>query len=81
MRVSSSSITLAAVAAALVAGLSACASDGASAGGPSRYTQEMDRLTASCTARGGMLQPTGAVSGEPARDNACVIRGNTGRLD
>ena len=81
MRVSSSSITLAALAATLIAGLSACATDAGSTRGPSRYSQEMDRLTAECTAREGMLQPTGATSGEPARDYACVIRGGTGRLD
>lgn len=62
---------------ALAAALSACASDGT----PSRYSQEMDRLTADCTAREGILQPTGATSGEPARDYACVIRGGATRIN
>lgn len=62
---------------ALAAALAACASDGM----PSRYSQEMDRLTADCTAREGILQPTGATSGEPARDYACVIRGGGTRIN
>ena len=58
--------------------LGACASAG---GPPSRYSQEMDRLTSECTARDGILQPTGAVSGEPARDYACIIRGGGSRIN
>ena len=58
--------------------LGACASAG---GPPSGYSQEMDRLTSDCTARDGILQPTGAVSGEPARDYACIIRGGGSRIN
>ena len=62
----------------LAAALSACASVD---GPPSRYSQEVDRLTSECTAREGILQPTGAVSGEPARDYACIIRGGGSRIN
>lgn len=61
------------LAASLVTGLSACAT----AGEPSRYRGDLDRLEADCKARDGLLTPTGAVSGVPARDYACVIRGGS----
>jgi hypothetical protein len=59
-----------------LATLAACTTDG----GPSRYATEMERLRATCDQRGGILQPSGANSGEPALDNACIIRGPAGRL-
>ncbi|WP_309628361.1 hypothetical protein [Brevundimonas sp.] len=62
----------------LAASLAACA-------GPPRshptYGQELDRLTADCTARGGILAPiSGAQSGRPQTDYVCEIRGGTSRL-
>ena len=77
MRISSVTASLIATG-VLAATLSACASV---EGPPSRYSQEMDRLTSECTAREGMLQPTGAVSGEAARDYACIIRGGGSRIN
>ena len=77
MRIPSVTASLVLISVAAVT-LGACASDG---GRPSRYSQEMDRLTSDCTAREGILQPTGATSGEPARDYACVIRGGSSRIN
>jgi len=77
MRITPSLIAPVVLAVALTATLSACASDGTR----SRYSQDMDRLTAECTAREGILQPTGATSGEAARDYACVIRGGATRIN
>ncbi len=57
--------------AAAASALAACASTGE----PSRYQTEMNRLEADCAARDGILVPTGATSGQPARDYACEIRG------
>ena len=74
-----SSVTASLIATGVMAAiLSACATVD---GPPSRYSQEMDRLTSDCTAREGVLQPTGAVSGEPARDYACIIRGGGSRIN
>jgi hypothetical protein len=53
--------------------LSACASDNRSGSSAT----ELDRLRADCEARGGMLRPTGRISGTPAVDNPCIIRGAT----
>ena len=51
----------------------ACASP---PGPPSNYSQEMDRLTADCAERGGILSPIpGATSGRPQTDYVCEIRG------
>ena len=59
---------LALSAAALLAG---CATP---MGGPSRTATELDRLTADCTARGGILTPSGRpFTGYPAVDNECRI--------
>lgn len=61
---------------ALGLALSACA------GGPTgedRYETDLDRLTASCTARGGILVHTGNQTGRAQTDNVCEIRGQTGR--
>ncbi|WP_332655280.1 hypothetical protein [Brevundimonas sp.] len=57
--------------AALALTLSACAS----AMGPGHYQTEMERLTAECEARGGILSPTGTQSGRPQLDNVCKITG------
>ncbi|MBD3837798.1 hypothetical protein [Brevundimonas sp.] len=67
-------ISLAVLALPLVAGC-------ATSDGPNRYQAEMDRLEAQCTERGGILQPTGSQSGEPARDYACRITGGASRLN
>lgn len=54
--------------------LSACASTG----GGSTYSSELRDLEADCRARDGILQPIpGAVSGRPAADNQCIIRGGS----
>lgn len=45
------------------------------------YTQELERLTADCAERGGILSPIpGAVSGRPQTDYACEIRGGASRI-
>ncbi len=46
----------------------------------SGYNQEMERLTADCAERGGILSPAGATTGRPATDYFCEIRGGGGRL-
>lgn len=56
--------------------LAACASTG----GVSSYQKDMDALEATCTERGGILTPTGAQTGRPETDYACVIRGAASRL-
>jgi hypothetical protein len=41
----------------------------------------MERLTADCAERGGILSPIpGATSGRPATDYACEIRGGASRI-
>ncbi|WP_082384812.1 hypothetical protein [Brevundimonas sp. AAP58] len=46
--------------------------------GQDRYTTELDRLTADCRARGGVLAPNGsATTGRPELDYACRITGAT----
>ena len=62
-------IVLFAAPAALALTLSACASDM----GPNRYQTELNRLSADCEARGGILSPTGEQSGRPQLDNVCKI--------
>ena len=48
------------------------------ADGQNRYTADLDRLTADCRARGGVLTPNGsATSGRPELDYACRITGAT----
>ena len=43
-------------------------------GGPSRTAAELDKLTADCTARGGILVPSGrSITGYAAVDNVCRI--------
>ncbi len=68
-------LTLAAPAALLLA-LAACAPTM----GPSRYAAELQRLSDSCEARGGILVPTGQQSGRPQNDNVCRITGGASRL-
>jgi hypothetical protein len=63
--------------AAFALGLSACATG---SGGPSYHQREMARLRSECDARGGILLPSGANSGEAALDNACEIRGGVQTL-
>ncbi len=58
--------------------LAACASSGAQ----SRYSQDYTQLREDCAARQGILTPiTGAMTGRPQTDNACEIRGASGRLN
>ncbi|MGO4408776.1 MULTISPECIES: hypothetical protein [unclassified Brevundimonas] len=66
------------VLAALVAplALAACAS-----GRPlPTYQQDLDRLEADCSARGGILAPTGANTGRAQTDYLCKITGGASRL-
>ena len=51
--------------------LAACAGNSR----PPTSAAELERLRADCEARGGMLRPTGRLSGTPALDNPCIIRG------
>lgn len=44
------------------------------------YAQTLDRLSDDCTRREGILTPTGANTGRPEADNACVIRGGASRI-
>lgn len=44
------------------------------------YEQEYDALSADCTARGGILTPSGAQTGRPQTDNICKITGGASRL-
>ncbi len=58
--------------------VSACAS---TPGSRTTYAQELDRLTADCRERGGILTPVGSpTSGRPQTDNVCEIRGGGGRI-
>ncbi len=68
-------ITLSAAAMALAA----CAGDPAS-GGSHDYNAQVRQLAADCQQRGGILAPTGAQSGQAARDNVCKINGEPSGL-
>ena len=57
--------------AVLAVALSACASGM----GTDHYQSEYERLSADCTARGGILSPTGSQSGRPQLDNVCKVTG------
>lgn len=57
-------------------GLTACATDHPLP----TYQQEMDTLQAECTARGGILTPTGRETGRPQTDYACKISGGASRI-
>ena len=56
--------------------LAACASTG----GENRYVSALDRLTADCKARGGILAPTGVSTGRPETENVCRITGGASPL-
>lgn len=61
---------------ALVA--AACSACATAPDGENRYTADLDRLTADCRARGGVLTPNGsATTGRPELDYACRITGAT----
>jgi hypothetical protein len=62
--------------AALLLALAACAPTT----GSSTYAQELQQLSDSCEARGGILSPTGQQSGRPQNDNVCRISGGASRL-
>ena len=62
--------------AVLLLALAACAP---TAGG-SRYSEELQQLSDTCEARGGVLAPTGQQSGRPQNDNVCQITGGASRL-
>lgn len=44
------------------------------------YQEEMDKLSAECTARGGILAPSGAQTGRPQTDYVCKITGAATRI-
>ena len=62
-------LVLLAAPAALALTLSACATDM----GSDHYQTELQRLSADCEARGGILSPTGQQSGRPQLDNVCKV--------
>ena len=62
--------------AALLLALAACAPTA----GSSTYAQELQQLSDSCEARGGILSPTGQQSGRPQNDNVRRITGGASRL-
>lgn len=49
--------------------------------GSNTYATETQRLSADCTARGGILTATGQVTGRPQLDNVCRITGGASRLN
>ena len=63
-------------AAALLLVLAACAPTT----GTSRYADELQELSDTCEARGGILSPTGEQSGRPQIDHVCRITGGASRL-
>lgn len=74
-------LALAALAAPLA--LAGCATDGSGARAAARdgsYQQQLDKLSADCTARGGILAPTSYQTGRPQTDNVCKINGQPSRL-
>lgn len=48
--------------------------------GGDHYANELQRLSAECTARGGVLAPTSQQTGRPQTDNVCKITGGASRL-
>lgn len=56
--------------------LSACASNRSLP----TYGEELKQLEADCTARGGILTPTGNQSSRPQTDYACKITGGASRI-
>jgi len=67
-------------AAAIFAGaaLSACATTGRE---QPTYGERLDRLSADCTARGGILVSSGVNQGRPETDNVCRIAGGATRIE
>lgn len=63
----------------LVLALPALAACGTTTG-KSQYRQDFDRLEAGCTAREGILTPTGAQTGRPETEYACRITGGASRI-
>jgi hypothetical protein len=45
-----------------------------------RYSADLQTLSDDCTARGGILAPTGQQSGRPPLDFVCKITGGASRL-
>ena len=68
-------LILAALAAPLALG--ACATSGKPM---PTYQQDYDKLDAECTARGGILAPTGGTTGRPQTDYLCKITGGATRI-
>jgi len=60
------------------AALSACAATGQ---GQPTYGERLDRLSADCAARGGILASSGANQGRPETDNLCRIAGGATRIE
>lgn len=58
------------------AGLAGCGTSAAH----DTYSSELRQLTEDCTARGGILSPTGQQTGRPQTDNVCRITGGASRL-
>ena len=69
-------LTVAAICAG--AALSACATSGQ---GQPAYGERLDQLTADCTARDGILTPSGVNQGRPETDYLCRISGGATRID
>lgn len=44
------------------------------------YQEELDKLSAECMARGGILTPSGVTTGRPQADNVCKITGGASRI-
>ncbi|MBX9616995.1 MAG: hypothetical protein K2X25_15490 [Caulobacteraceae bacterium] len=66
--------------AALALATAACASG--SGGRFPTYSEDLNRLTEECRARGGLFTPIpGANTGRPQTDYACRITGGASRLD
>lgn len=66
-------------ASALALSLTACASG---PGAPNSYQAELDRLTADCAERGGILSPNpGSTTGRPQIDFVCRISGGASRIN
>lgn len=68
---------LASIPVALAFALAACASSS----NENNYSAQLRRLSADCSARGGILVPTGQQSARPQADNACRITGGATRID
>jgi len=66
--------------AALGLATAGCANMGSGAPREGSYMQQLDKLSADCTARGGILAPTGGQTGRPETDNVCKITGQPSRL-